>query len=170
MSNLRLVKEVPVIAGVNGFTADNIFTDDFKVFKVTMSDITANTSMVIQFRFVNSSGSIVATNYDRANENLRDTGSFAEYYGTSQTYFGFESTNASPQGFNAEMYVYNPTNSSFHTQASYQSTAYTANLIRGNDGIGNLRETSSITGIHLLPNSTQTFQTGVLRSYGIRID
>jgi len=71
MSNVRLIKEVPIIAGVNGFTANDIFTDDFKVFKITMSDITANTSMVIQFRFVNSSGSIVTANYDRANENFR---------------------------------------------------------------------------------------------------
>ena len=171
MSNLRLINETEITSGVNTLSVTDVFTDDFDIYKIVLSDVSTGANSILQYRFVNSAGSVInSSSYDRANLNLRDNASFAEYRNTSTSAgFGFESVGASGEGYSSVVYVFNPTNTSSYTFGLYQAMGITSALVRGNKGIGVLKQTNNIAGINIYLN-TSTFTSGFIRTYGLRVD
>ena len=171
MSNLRLINETEITSGVNTLSVTDVFTNDFDIYKIVLSDVSTGANSILQYRLINSAGSVISSSsYDRANLNLRDNTSFAEYANTSTSAgFGFESVGASGEGYSSVVYIFNPTNTSSYTFGLYQAMGITSSLVRGNKGIGVLKQTSSITGINI-------FQTGSafsylnIKTYGLRVD
>jgi hypothetical protein len=171
MSNLRLINETEITSGVSSFSVTDIFTDDFDIYKIVLSNVSTNSNSILQYRFVNSAGSVItSSSYSRANLNLRDTSAFAEYYNNvTNAGFGFESPGASPEGYSSVVYIFNPTNTSSYTFALYQAMGITSSLVRGNKGIGVLLDTTNIKGINIYLGSP-TFTSGFIRTYGLRVD
>ena len=69
---------------------DNVFTTDYRIYKVIFSNVRFSSgSNAIDGRLLNSSGNaITATNYRRAVERVKDTGSFNQFRSTGQRLYG----------------------------------------------------------------------------------
>ena len=69
-------------------------------------------------------------------------------------------------------YVFNPTNTSSYTFGINQSQGfYVGSQGYGTKGIRVLKQTTSITGIHLYNGeSSDNFGGGIVRIYGLRVD
>ena len=126
--------------------------------------------MNLYYRFVNSSGSIVTSaNYDYATLQLRDNTTFAEYKSTNDTEIQLNLSDLSPEGFSSVSYIFNPTNSSSYTFMLEQGMGAVSGLVRASKQIGVLKQTASMTGFGFYLSSS-TFTSGVIRTYGLRVD
>jgi len=174
MSNLRLINETTPTS-VSSFQINDVFTDDFDIYKITISDVDSSTSDTwAMMRFVNASGSLVtASNYDYANLQFRSYTTFSENRATNQTelpYVFFDSLSDTSAG--AVIYVFNPTSSSSYTFMIAQSNGFNDDASGGIDGvkyIGVLKQTASMKGFGFRRLSG-SYDNLTIRTYGLRVD
>ena len=80
MSNLRLINETTVSSSVTLVNVTDVFTSDFDIYKIVLSDTVSdfNTSD-LDMRFINSSGSVISSSdYQYAWLRVRSDSSFNE--------------------------------------------------------------------------------------------
>ncbi len=70
MSNLRLINETTALGGTNSVDVNNVFSADFDIYKITISNASSETQLdnnTMSLRLINSSGSTISSsNYDKA--------------------------------------------------------------------------------------------------------
>jgi len=172
MSNLRLINETIITSDVTSVDITDVFSADFDIYKVTMNNVSLNSSSVaqIRYRFINSSGSVVsASNYDSAQLQLSSNASFSENRETNSTRTEFISyVDLTPESSSSTTYMFNPYSSSSYTflisQASTQSGVY-----YGHKMIAVLKQTASMTGFNVLATAS-ALASGTIRTYGLRVD
>ena len=174
MSNLRLINETSATDGVLSVSMTDIFSADYDIYKLTFSDFQSNAGFGLDMRFINSSGSeISSSQYDRAKYYMPANTSFGEVRATDQNYidrfidmYGYHVTGQSAFGV---CYVFNPFSSSSYTFFLAQG-----GLVGSNGSftksIGVLTELSSVGGMKIYSDDTDTFKTMKIRTYGLRVD
>ena len=174
MSNLRLINETTATDGVTAISITDIFSADYDIYKLTFSDFQSNAGFGLDMRFINSSGSeISSSQYDRAKYVLPSNTSFSEVRATNQNYidrfidmYGYSATGQSSFGV---CYVFNPFSSSSYTFFLAQGGYVGSNGIFAKS-IGVLTELSSVGGMKIYSDDTDTFKTMKIRTYGLRVD
>ena len=175
MSNLRLINETSGTDGVNAISVTDIFSADYDIYKITLSDFDSNADFGLDMRFINSSGSEVSTsNYDRAKYYMPTSISFGEVRATNQNYIDrfidMVGRSTTGQTSNGVFYVFNPFSTSSYTFFVAQGNLRTSDFT-SIKSIGVLTETTSIGGIKLYSdNTSNTFKTMKIRTYGLRVD
>jgi len=173
MSNLRLINETTATSSAS-VSATDIFSADFDIYKIVINDIDQISSggFINQTRFINSSGSIVTSaNYDNALLQIKAYGGFGELIATNQTKMDLMTviTGGAEVGQGTVIYVFNPFNSSSYTFLISQGGAKRSANTLITKSISVLKQTSSITGFQLLPN-TSDVDNASIRTYGLRVD
>ena len=175
MSNLRLINETTVSSGVATVNITDVFSSDYDIYKIVSTANILNADKDIYMRYINSSGSIVsASNYDTATLTMKGHSSYSETPSTKVNinYGGLFNLTSGDEGGAAVEYVFNPTNTSSYTFGINQSQGmYGTTGGYGTKGIRVLKQTNSITGIHLYNGeSTDNFGGGTVKIYGLRVD
>ena len=176
MSNLRLLNETEITSSISSITVNNLFSSDFDIYKIVWNNISTTGTVYteIKLRFVNSSGSIITTaNYDYAHLLMATNTSFSEVRATNQTQlanFTGYFTDQAPEGNEGVAYIFNPFSSSSYSFVINQNFGGYAGINRIEKYIGVLTETTPLTGINLFESSTRPFDSGVIRTYGLRVD
>ena len=173
MSNLRLINETTPTS-VSSFQINDVFTDDFNIYKIVISDVdSASTNNWSHMRFVNSSGSLDSlSNYDFANWQFRSYASFGENRNTNQTELQYVFYSSPDISAGAVIYVFNPTSSSSYTFMIAQSNGFNSASGGGSDGvkyIGVLKNTSIMKGFGFR-RASGTYDSLKVRTYGLRVD
>ena len=171
MSNLRLINEVEITASASTIQIPNVFSADFDIYKITFNNINTNTHLYNIVRMLNASGSSVASNYEWALLDLKANTSFAESRFSGNGAYWREvwgmSTTTVGTGHTVG-YIINPFSSSAFTCCFTEHQSINTNA-RGVKGFGVLKDTSSMSGFELT-NSPNTFDGGIIRTYGLRVD
>jgi hypothetical protein len=150
MSNLRLLNETLITSSISSITVDNLFNDDFEIYKVIVSAEAVSVTDA-NLRLVNNAGSIVTTsNYDKAMLILRANSSFSELRTTSDDKFQRFGGLFDTQGGSFIYYFFNPNSSSSFTYVICQGQATDGGNGRGFKQIAVLKELSSISGINIV--------------------
>jgi hypothetical protein len=176
MSNLRLINETTVTSAVSTLEVQDIFSADFDIYKVVMNNFSVTTTTDVEsfLRFINASGSVVSSsNYDRASLYMRNTSAFGEIRSTNDTkiHYAVGSLDPTPQGGSSVHYIFNPYSSSSYTFDLNQSSSfYSFPRYVAGKGIGVLKQTISITGVQIVLSGTNTISSGIVRTYGLRVD
>ena len=174
MSNLRLINETTVLNNVaSTLNITDVFTSDYDIYKIVSTAHIHNADKDIYIRYINSSGSIVSdSNYDTATLTMRTDDPFAETPSSKQNidYGGLFNLTSGNNGGGAVEYVFNPTNTSSYTFGLNQSMGfYVGSQGYGTKGIRVLKQTTSITGIHLYNGeSSDNFGGGTINVYGVK--
>ena len=175
MSNLRLVKEVSISAGVSTSTITDCFNSYYKVYNVIVSSILGSNNMRLDMRYINSSGTTVTGDYDNAMLEFKVDSAYNEQRYTALDYLKNISYASADNFGGFEMFVYNPFESTSYTffgSAGYGGfvgdSGATNNI--NNYGIGVLQEQSCITGLSILHSNTTAGTTGRIKVYGLRVD
>ena len=169
MSALRLINETEITSGVAQVNITDVFSADFNIYKITVSELNSAGSIGANLRFINTSGSSITSSiYDYAFLNMKTDASFAEARNTNNDdwddWFGNPSTTTSTaQGVG---YIFNPFDSSSYTFGIWQNSQST----RVHKKIGVLKQTSSISGFAFFTNDGFNFSSGLVRTYGLRVD
>ena len=175
MSNLRLINETTVSSNVaSTVSITDVFNSDFDIYKIVSTAHIHNADKDIYIRYINSAGSIVtASNYDTATLTMKSHSSFSETPTTRANinYGGLFNLTSGNESGGAVEYIFNPTNTSTYTFGLNQSIGMYSTGTYGTKGIRVLKQTNSITGIHLYNGeSTDNFGGGTVKIYGLRVD
>lgn len=179
MSNLRLINETIVDSFVTSVNITDIFSSDFDVYKIIISDTEGNsipaTDLInLRSRFINISGSVVsASEYDNANFLIKAESTSDNDSQTNATYFYGRDNIGDYTSSGSVTYIMNPfLSSSFTFMIGQGSGGYnTANSrFRSNKQIGVLTEFSTITGINFFSSNSSYSFKGRFITYGLRVD
>ena len=170
MSNLRLINETTVTSGVATVNIEDVFSADFDIYKISYTGTSAS-ALSVELRLINSSGSVItASNYDNAHLSMTSHTAFFESKGTNQAFMdNFFAINNNNDGSGVG-YLFNPFSSSSYTFGLFQNDSHntTPHLWSGK-GISVLKQTASMTGFQLYPNSAN-LNSAKIRTYGLRVD
>ena len=173
MSNLRLINETELVDGVTTFSATDVFSTDFDIYKITINNLSHNSGSPAQisYRFINSAGSIVTSSqYDSATLQMKSNATFTEIRNVNQTdseLMGYADLSPEASGF--VIYVFNPTNTNSYTFFISQNVSAVSAVVYPHKSIGVLTELSSITGFQIIASSN-TLNSGNMKVYGLRVD
>ena len=169
MSNLRLINETSA-TDVASFSVTDVFSADFDIYKVIVSQDTS-AGNAVKTQLINSSGSIItSSNYDIAMQQIRSNTTGAESKATNTSYMQLflQGTNDTT----STIYFFNPFSSSSYTFGLGQSTGYYGGAgipTLFTKSIGVLKNTSSCTGFALTPLNPN-FTDITVKTYGLRVD
>tara|TARA_R100001079_G_scaffold103029_1_gene68700 strand:- start:101 stop:628 length:528 start_codon:yes stop_codon:yes gene_type:complete len=174
MSNLRLINETTVSSSVASINVTDVFSADYDIYKIVFDNFFADGQDLINLSFINSSGSEVrgSSDYAYADLNCQTNASFTESKDSSNDDIqGFAVIGSSAgESANGVLYVFNPFNSSSYTFITQQNSSIRASVNQNKKGIGVLLQTSSIKGFSFFIHGTDSFTSGVIRTYGLRVD
>ena len=174
MSNLRLINETTVSSTVSSSSITDVFTSDFDIYKVVAKDIVTSAEAFLRLQFINSSGSIISTgSYDWADLFMKANTTYVDRNDTNDNYiydFNLSKGTISGGAGNTVAYIFNPTNASSYTFVLFEAVSvYDSTYAFSQKGIGVLKQTSSITGMNFIMDSSATF-TGKFQIFGLRVD
>ena len=174
MSNLRLINETTVSSGVATVNVTDVFSSDYDIYKIVSTANILDADKDIYMRYINSSGLIVTdSNYDTATLTMKGHSSYSETPSTKVNinYGGLFNLTSGNESGGAVEYVFNPTDTSSYTFGINQSIGMYSTGTYGTKGIRVLKQTNSITGIHLYNGeSSDNFGGGTVKIYGLRVD
>ena len=150
-TNLQFIDNVTVSDGSATVSLDNVFTANYDVYKLVVTDYIPATSENLSFRLLDSSGSaLTGSDYDVATLIFRNNASFGEVRvtGTTMWTYGGYVLNSNTQGFGLEMDIYNPFSDSSYTFANLTSVNG-ASADMGNKNIYVYKQTTSTRGLQL---------------------
>ena len=170
---LELISTTTMTDDVQTVNITNVFSDKYDVYMIKGSNMIGKNSTATgaNLRLINSSDSVLSSDYDFAQLTLKGEASFGEGKSTTATrlenVFGGLDDSGQSQGNVA--YIFNPFSSSLYTFCQWQSSSMLGNL-RGHKGIGVLHTTASITGFQVeLNESASRFSgEGKVSVYGVK--
>tara|TARA_S200002703_G_scaffold17369_1_gene14363 strand:+ start:367 stop:888 length:522 start_codon:yes stop_codon:yes gene_type:complete len=172
MSNLRLINETTVSTSVSTVNVTDVFSADFDIYKIVFNGISTagSTATPLNARLINASGSVISSSqYDTAFLLMKAETSFSEYRVTNQpewdNFFGNPDDN--PELVSGVAYIFNPYSSSSYTFGLHQVAVETRRWYKG---IQVLTELSSATGFQAFESNSRPINSGVFRTYGLRVD
>lgn len=173
MSNLRLLNETIITASTSIVDVTDVFTADYDIYKITTNDISTvgTTATALDMRFLNVSGTRITNNkYDYAYLNMKASSSFAEIKAIDQTFVDnfFGVADQSPESVSSVTYVFNPFATQYTAvinQSSRNDTNYKAQKY-----IAILKQDRQMGGFRLFETNSRPFDSGVIRTYGLRVD
>jgi hypothetical protein len=172
MSNLRLINETTVSSSVTLVNVTDVFTSDFNIYKIVLSDTVSDTNTSdLDMRFINSSGSVISSSiYDIAYLRERTDSSFNEVRltGSSDIQVGFGQVNTATSN-GVVGYVFNPFSASSYTFYLMQSGQMSGTNFRSLKQIAVLKQFSSIAGVQVVVNGGN-LTNAKIRTYGLRVD
>ena len=174
MSNLRLINETTVSSGVATVNVTDVFSSDYDIYKIVSTANILNADKDIYIRYISENGTVItASNYDTATLTMKGHSSYSETPSTKVNinYGGLFNLTSGNESGGAVEYVFNPTDTSSYTFGINQSIGMYSTGVYGTKGIRVLKQTNSITGIHLYNGeSTDNFGGGTVKIYGLRVD
>jgi len=168
MSNLRLINETE-LSSATIFDITDVFTTDFDIYQVTLNNMNTSADASMYIQFLNTSGSLVATNIDYAGLEMYSNTSFGEGRATNTSIVKFATCGgATAESMSAEFWIFNPMNSSSYTFGLSQSNAF-ENVMESHKTIFVQKQTQQIAGLRFVAQSA-TMSSAIARVYGLRVD
>jgi hypothetical protein len=170
MSNLRLINQTTVSSAVTTVNITDVFSADYDIYKIVLTNTTASSTIDLDLKFINSSGSVISSSdYAYANQRQRQSG-FNELKSASDTdiQLGFGQV-ANSLGSGTVGYVFNPFSSSSYTFYLMQNETLSGTEHRSFKLIGVLKQLNSITGFQAKVNN-DTLTSATFKTYGLRVD
>lgn len=167
MSALRLINDTTATT-VSSLSITDVFSSDFKIYKIAIPSFKSSVAGAIGWRFINSSGSIIASNYFKATRVKRSYNIFQADNVNTTYFFQMGDSDGTNNSTSNIVWLYNPYQNSEWTFISHQESGMATLGQIGYTGIGVLKETSSITGLNFYNNTGGNFDINV-KIYGLRI-
>ena len=172
MSALRLINETTTTGTVSTLNITDVFSADFDIYKIVINDLDVTANPYIYLKFINSSGSVIASGYDRAALLMYSWTTFGESRSTStdKIILGWANGSDTSDNIGVVAYIFNPFSSSSYSFTMSQASGFDAGNGNGNTkSIGVLKNTASMTGFQCCLN-TGSIEQLTVKTYGLRVD
>ena len=169
MSALRLINETE-LSSATIFDITDVFTTDFDIYQVTLNNMNTSADAGMYLQFLNTSGSLVATNIDYATWEMYSNAAFAPTNATSTSLVKFATCGgATAESMSAEFWIFNPMNINTYTFGLSQSNTF-ENVMESHKTIFVQKQTQQIAGLRFIAQSSATMSSAIARVYGLRVD
>ena len=177
MSAERLLNVSSPTAGVSAINVENVFTDDFEIYKIVSANLLGNnsTASAVNIRLINASGIVIADNYQYAQRVMKSETSFSDNKSTDESrvwnYFNTIDDSARSQG--SYGFIFSPTSTTSYTYLQWQSIAMNgSDNVRSYIGVATYPYLEKITGFQVeLNESAGEFAAGgTVKTYGLRVE
>ena len=170
-TNLEFIQEFEVTGTVQTLDCDNIFSDRYDVYYLTVAlkESSAGNDQWIRIRLIDNAGSVISDlEYDYAQLTMPSNSAFFDTTrGTSQAQILYGGIGYSDDtGNGGSLYVHNPYNSSSFTFLQAQAGSTVGNVLYGTKGISVHKSAETIRGIRLL--TTAFWGSGKVSVYGVK--
>jgi hypothetical protein len=174
MSNLRLINETSVSSSVAKVRIENVFTSDYDIYKIVYDKFFADGQDLINLSFLTPQGieERLYYAYSWAFLNCQTNASFSQGRDNQDDDIQGISVIGSSTGESAGgvLYIFNPFSSSSYTFVTSQNSAMRGSVNQNKKGIGSLNLANSMGGFAFSINGTDSFTSGVIKTFGIRVD
>lgn len=171
VGNLEFLHQTVISASTSSVDITDVFSSDYDVYCITTTDFSTvgTTAVGINGRFINSSGTVISSNYATANFTLADNATFVESRSnTASSAVMFGAFDQLPDSMGSVAYVFNPFDTTYTSTISQESRS-DEQIYRGGKAASVLKNTDSITGIRVFESSgTNPFNTGKITIYGVK--
>lgn len=154
---------------------ENCFSDKYDLYAVYLKDFDIGSGVDLAMRFINSSNNVVSdSNYEDAVRLIRAySGGHTDIKAQNISELksmGFYDPSGIGQGIGmaTNMYVRNPFSSAYYTFANWSNTGISSIGTPARQGIGVLKQTVSITGLHYFDTGGGTILNLKVSVYGIK--
>ena len=169
MSNLRLINETE-LSSATIFDITDVFTTDFDIYQLTLNNMNTSADAGVYIQFLNTSGSLVNTNIDYATLEMYSNTTFGSTRATNTSLVKFATCGgATAESMSAELWIFNPMNSSSYTFGLSQSNAFENNM-ESHKTIFVQKQTQQIAGLRFIAQSSATMSGAIARVFGLRVD
>ena len=170
-SKLELINSInSTTTNVSTVSFDNIFSDKYNNYFLTVTGFEPALSEELGFRLINSSGSVLnGNNYDSSSYTLSTSATFGEVQDQNKDKwrYGGYAQHDSNTGFAASMYIYNPYNSSSHTYA-FLSSSQGHNQYIGRKVLYVYKVAESTRGLEFTNNGNYNMDILTASIYGVK--
>ena len=176
MSNLRFIDKTTLTASVNDFTVTDLFSADFDIYKIVITDTqtSGSTFTNVHARLINSAGSIdTSATYDYMFLRLLPNTNFQhDNRGTGETGLLDLVYSAKDGGSSANnvMYVFNPFSVSSYTFVKQQSSVSEDSAYRGQKYVAVQDKLVSNTGLNFYEANSRPFTGMKVITYGLAVN
>jgi len=173
-TNLEFIKSVEVTSSTSSVDIDNVFTDNYDVYSILVTDFetVGSTQTALHLRYIDSSGSVITgSTYDYAYLQMDSIRAFADIKNTNKTFLDYNLIDKAPTGAGLISYIYNPYSASSYTFSSWQNVSVWqagALELRGTKGIGVEKTAQSIRGFQIYETDTRPFDKAKISVYGVK--
>ena len=169
---LEFISQLSASGGVSYLDTPNLFSADYDVYYFTISEFEISADEVFELKLLDSSNSLIDTNYYWASLQLKSNTSFAEANNTNRPKIDFiaELDGDSEKNTGISGYIYNPYNSSSYTFGSAQASGMDGSNLFGSRGIWLHKNAEQVNGLRIAPQSPVTITNLVVNFYGLRVD
>tara|TARA_Y100000004_G_C8810194_1_gene367322 strand:+ start:243 stop:764 length:522 start_codon:yes stop_codon:yes gene_type:complete len=167
--SLQFIQEFEVTGTVQTLDCDNIFSDRYDVYYLTVAlkESSAGNDQWIRIRLIDNTGTVItASEYDYAQLTLIANTTFSELKGTGQAQILYGGIGYSDDtGNGGGLYVINPNDSSSYTFLQAQSGSTVGGTLYGGKAISVHKSAETIRGINF--HTTAFWGSGTVRVYGL---
>tara|TARA_B100000029_G_C17523442_1_gene940784 strand:+ start:569 stop:1090 length:522 start_codon:yes stop_codon:yes gene_type:complete len=171
-NRLQFIKSQKVTGEVSSINVDNVFSDAYNVYFVTVSRFSTvgTTQTRLNMRYIDSSGSVESsTTYDCALLRMPDSGGFTEVNKEDEaTYHQYCQIDQSPESAALSIFIYNPYDSNTYTFQTWDMTSANVGKAEIEKGCAVEKTTQSYRGFQILEISSRPFNSGKISVYGVK--
>ena len=174
MSNYRLINETAITSTVTQVDVTDVFSSDFDIYHIVcyLKESASGQQQYARIRFINSHGNVISAGYyDYAQHKVLAGATEVENRSTSADnllYFGNPYTDDS--GGVADIYVFNPSQSSLYTHVNGLTTYTSSASLQSAVGIGLFHHFENIAGFRFYQSSGSLGTDSMIRTYALRVD
>lgn len=177
MSNLRFINQTTVSSSVSNVNVTDVFSADYDIYKIVGSGFsTASTTATESYlRYINSSGSVISTDYNFASYYMPADATFSDIRDsntsdTTKIHYAVGNPDQEGDYAGCVLYIFNPFSSSSYTfNYGEQMSHYSNPRLLASKGFGVLKQTNTITGFQFMFPSSDV-SSGVINTFGISVD
>ena len=168
--SLEFISQLSASGGVSYLDTPNLFSADYDVYFFTISELDVSADEVFELKLLDSSNSVIETNYYWASLQLKSNTSFVEAKNTNRPKIDFiaELDGDSEKNTGISGYIYNPYSSSSYTFGAVQASGMDGSNLFGAKGIWVHQNAEQINGLRLAPQFPVTINSLVVNFYGVK--
>ena len=169
-TNLEFITQLSASGGVSYLDTPNLFSADYDVYYFTISKFDVSADEVFELKLLDSSNSVIESNYYWASLQLKSNTTFNEAKNTNRPKIDFiaELDGDSEKNTGISGYIFNPYDSSSYTFGTAQASGMDSGNLFGAKGIWTHQNAEQINGLRLAPQAPVTINNLVVNFYGVK--
>jgi hypothetical protein len=169
-TNLQFIKKFTASSGVSYLDTPDLFTASYDVYFWTITKFDVSADEVFEMKLLDSSNSVIESNYYWASLQLKSNTSFNEANNTNRPKIDFiaELDGDSEKCIGVSGYVYNPNDSSSYTYGTVQSSSMDGTNLFGSKGMWSHQNAEQINGLRLAAQFPVTISTLEVSFFGVK--
>lgn len=167
--SLTFISKTTASSGVGFLDIPNLFSATYDVYFFHISKFSISADEVLELKLLDSSNSVIESNYYWASVQLKSNTSFVDADNTNRPKIDFISELDGEAKMNTGVngYVFNPYTSSTYTQGIIQSSNMDSGNLFGSKGHWSHNSAEQINGIRFAPQAPVTISTLEVNFYGV---